>query len=47
MTHGIEISLKQLNSIKIATDGQTVTIGGGVMSKNVTDTLWAAGKQTG
>lgn len=47
MTYGIEISLKQLNTIKIATDGQTVTIGGGVMSKNVTDTLWAAGKQTG
>mgnify|MGYP001568749054 CR=1 FL=1 len=47
MTNGIEISMKQLNSIKIAKDGQTVTIGGGVMSKNVTDTLWAAGKQTG
>lgn len=47
MTFGIEISLKQLNSIKIASDGQTVTIAGGVMSKNVTDTLWAAGKQTG
>lgn len=47
MTFGIEISLKQLNSIDIASDGQTVTIGGGVMSKNVTDTLWAAGKQTG
>ncbi|KFY01573.1 hypothetical protein V490_00837 [Pseudogymnoascus sp. VKM F-3557] len=46
MTHGIEISMKQLNSIKISNDGQTVTIGGGVMSKNVTDTLWAAGKQT-
>ncbi|OBT88352.1 hypothetical protein VE02_02285 [Pseudogymnoascus sp. 03VT05] len=46
MTNGIEISLKQLNSIKIAKDGKTVTIGGGVMSKNVTDTLWAAGKQT-
>ncbi|OBT70377.1 hypothetical protein VE03_00112 [Pseudogymnoascus sp. 23342-1-I1] len=46
MTYGIEISLKQLNTIKIAADGQTVTIGGGVMSKNVTDTLWAARKQT-
>ncbi|KLJ06466.1 hypothetical protein EMPG_10142 [Blastomyces silverae] len=45
MTHGIEIYLKQLNSIKIADDGKTVTIGGGTQSKSVTDTLWAAGKQ--
>ncbi len=47
MTSGIEIHLSQLNSIKIAKDGKTVTLGGGVLSKNVTDTLWAAGKQTG
>jgi AICAR transformylase/IMP cyclohydrolase PurH len=47
MTNGIEIHLSQLNSITIAKDGKTVTIGGGVISKNVTDTLWAAGKQTG
>ncbi|KFY33623.1 hypothetical protein V494_07455 [Pseudogymnoascus sp. VKM F-4513 (FW-928)] len=46
MKSGIEISLKQLNSIKISKDGQTVTIAGGAKSKNVTDTLWAAGKQT-
>lgn len=47
MTHGIEIHMSQLNSINIAKDGKTVTLGGGVMSKNVTDALWAAGKQTG
>ncbi|KAH6723727.1 FAD binding domain-containing protein [Leptodontidium sp. 2 PMI_412] len=46
MKSGIEIHMTQLNSIKIAKDGKTVTLGGGVMSKNVTDTLWAAGKQT-
>ncbi|PGH06143.1 hypothetical protein GX51_02531 [Blastomyces parvus] len=46
MTHGIEIYLSQLNSIEIAGDGKTVTIAGGAQSKNVTDTLWAAGKQT-
>jgi FAD/FMN-containing dehydrogenase len=47
MTHGIEIHLSQLNSIAIANDGQTATIGGGVIAKNLTDALWAAGKQTG
>ncbi|KAJ5959954.1 FAD-binding type 2 [Penicillium vulpinum] len=46
MDHGVGISLSQLNSVKIATDGKTVTIGGGTMSKKVTDTLWDAGKQT-
>lgn len=47
MDHGIDIYLHHLNSIEIAPDGQTATFGGGVMSKNVTDVLWAAGKQTG
>lgn len=47
MDYGIEILLSKLNSITIAKDGKTATIGGGVMSKNLTDTLWAAGKQTG
>ena len=47
MNHGIEIRMSQLNRITIAKDGKTATIGGGVMSKNLTDTLWAAGKQTG
>jgi hypothetical protein len=47
MDHGIEIYLNQLSSIEIASDGQTATFGGGVMAKNVTDALWAVGKQTG
>lgn len=47
MKYGIQISLKQLNSITIAKSNTTVTIGGGTNSKLVTDTLWAAGKQTG
>ncbi|KAJ5514554.1 FAD-binding type 2 [Penicillium fimorum] len=46
MDHGVGISLSQLNSVEIAGDGNTVTIGGGTMSKKVTDTLWAADKQT-
>ncbi|KPM36930.1 hypothetical protein AK830_g9633 [Neonectria ditissima] len=47
MDHGVEIYMDQLSSVKLAEDGQTVTIGGGTKSKLVTDTLWAAGKQTG
>ena len=47
MDHGIEIYLNQLNDVKISPDGKTVKIGGGTVSKKVTDTLWAAGKQTG
>ncbi|KAF5020484.1 hypothetical protein F66182_7494 [Fusarium sp. NRRL 66182] len=46
MDHGIEIYLNQLNTVKVAADGKTVTIGGGTQSKKVTDTLWAAKKQT-
>jgi phosphoribosylformimino-5-aminoimidazole carboxamide ribonucleotide (ProFAR) isomerase len=47
MDYGIEIYLPQLNSISIAKDGKSVTVGGGINSKNLMDTLWAAGKQTG
>ncbi|KAJ6436729.1 FAD binding domain-containingprotein [Purpureocillium lavendulum] len=46
MQGGIEISLKQLSGVVISKDGRTATIGGGTMSKKVTDDLWAAGKQT-
>ncbi|EXK76945.1 hypothetical protein FOQG_18320 [Fusarium oxysporum f. sp. raphani 54005] len=46
MDHGIEIYLNQLNDVKIFPDGKTVEIGGGTVSKKVTDTLWAAEKQT-
>ena len=47
MDYGIEIYLPQLNSISIAKDGKSATIGGGANVKNLTDTLWDAGKQTG
>ncbi|KAL2864978.1 putative FAD-dependent oxygenase [Aspergillus lucknowensis] len=46
MDSGVGISLGKLSSVKIAGDGNTATIGGGTFSKTVTDTLWAAGKQT-
>jgi hypothetical protein len=45
--NGIEIWMRSLNKIAIAQDGKTVTLGGGVLSKSVTETLWRAGKQTG
>jgi hypothetical protein len=47
MDYGIEIYLPQLNSVSIAKDGRSATVGGGANVKNLTDTLWAAGKQTG
>lgn len=44
--YGIQISMEKLNTIQISSDGQTALIGGGTLSKNITDTLWALGKQT-
>ncbi|KAJ5233168.1 hypothetical protein N7468_006124 [Penicillium chermesinum] len=46
MTHGVGIAMNQLSSVQVAEDGKTATMGGGTMSKVVTDKLWAAGKQT-
>lgn len=47
MDHGIEIYLENLSSVKVSEDGKTAEIGGGTVSKVVTDTLWAEGKQAG
>ncbi|KAE9366665.1 FAD binding domain protein [Stipitochalara longipes BDJ] len=44
--HGIEIWMRQMNSVTINPDGNTATIGGGVLSKELVDALWAADKQT-
>jgi hypothetical protein len=38
--------MENFNEIEISSDGQTALIGGGTLSKNITDTLWAHGKQT-
>ncbi|KAL5401084.1 hypothetical protein PMIN03_011822 [Paraphaeosphaeria minitans] len=46
MDYGIAINLAQLNSLKVAKDGKTMTVGGGINSHNLTGQLWAAGKQT-
>lgn len=43
---GIEISMENFNEIQLSQDGQTALIGGGTLSKNITDTLWALDKQT-
>lgn len=47
MDYGIEIYMPQLDSIAISKDGKSVTVGGGINSKKLIDTLWTAGKQTG
>lgn len=47
MQSGIEIWMDQLQTVEIAEDGKTATIGGGALTTNVTHALWAAGKQTG
>ncbi|RYP61604.1 hypothetical protein DL769_007637 [Monosporascus sp. CRB-8-3] len=46
MQGGVQIWMNRLSSVDIAEDGKTAKIGGGTLSKAVTDVLWAAGKQT-
>ncbi|KAF2639754.1 FAD-binding domain-containing protein [Massarina eburnea CBS 473.64] len=46
LQNGVQIWMRQLNSVAIAPDSQTATFGGGILAKDVTDGLWAAGKQT-
>ncbi|KAJ0120562.1 hypothetical protein J7T55_015291 [Diaporthe amygdali] len=46
MESGIAIWMHQLQTVEIAEDGKTATLGGGALSTNVTQALWAAGKQT-
>jgi hypothetical protein len=38
--------MEHLNEIQISPDRQTGLIGGGALSKNITNTLWVMGKQT-
>jgi FAD/FMN-containing dehydrogenase len=47
MKQGIEISMRSMNQVHIDPGGSTATIGGGVISKEVMDALWAANKRTG
>ncbi|RDW72835.1 hypothetical protein BP6252_06742 [Coleophoma cylindrospora] len=41
MNQGIEIWMRRMNAITIAPDGKTATIGGGTLSKEITDTFLA------
>ena len=43
---GIQISMENFSEIELSSDGQTALIGGGTLAKNITDALWAKGKQT-
>ncbi|KAI8632202.1 putative FAD-dependent oxygenase [Xylariaceae sp. FL1651] len=45
MQNGIEIWMTRLNTVEVI-DEKSARIGGGALSKTVTHTLWAAGKQT-
>lgn len=36
-----------MNSVTIAADGRSAKFGGGILGLEVTNALWAAGKQTG
>lgn len=45
--NGIQISMSQMNSIAIAPDAKSVTVGGGAKVKDVMKALSAAGKRTG
>ncbi|KAK8034591.1 hypothetical protein PG993_009586 [Apiospora rasikravindrae] len=43
---GININLRALNSVHVLEDGRTAVIGGGTLTLEVTEALWALGKWT-
>lgn len=45
--NGIEIWMRAMKDVRVSEDGKTATIGGGIKAREVTDALWAVGKQTG
>lgn len=47
MRGGMNIWLRNLNSVNFSEDGQHVTVGGGTFVTEVVEALWEAGKQTG
>lgn len=44
---GLGISLREMRDVKIADNGQSATIGGGITSGELLHQLWERGKQTG
>lgn len=47
MKAGIEIRMHPLNKVEIVENGQKAKIGGGAKAGNITQALWARGKQAG
>lgn len=45
--NGLAILTRKMNHVRVDKGGQTATIGAGVLSKEVTNALWAVNKQTG
>lgn len=43
---GVQVNLDHLDSLTINADGNTATIGGGILSGEVTSALWDKGKWT-
>ncbi|KFY48029.1 hypothetical protein V495_01670 [Pseudogymnoascus sp. VKM F-4514 (FW-929)] len=43
---GLNIRMRKMNSAAIAADGRSAKFGGGILGLEVTNALWAAGKQT-
>lgn len=46
MKSGIGIYMQQMTDVKIAEDGQSAIIGGGITSRQLIDHLWPQGKQS-
>ncbi|RDW63408.1 hypothetical protein BP6252_10953 [Coleophoma cylindrospora] len=46
LQQGINVRMRKMNATTIAADGLSATFGGGILSLEVRDALWAAGKQT-
>lgn len=44
---GVGISLREMRDVKIAADGKSAMIGGGITSGDLLDVLWSQGKQAG
>lgn len=44
--HGIGINLRRMNSVKLAQDGKTARLGGGILSYEMLHGLWDLGKIT-
>ena len=43
----IEIHVRALNSVTLANDGKSASVGGGSYNQEIIDTLWAKGKASG